>query len=551
MIFTEVKNNAGFKWYENRNVLAKGFLFDEEGNFYKNDKISSFFKDVVSIEGFKHKLQVANGSFAVIVKNEGQIFAAVDTLRSMPLFYIRQNGTLFVSDDGWLLARKVNLSEVDEISFNEFLLSGYTIGNHTLLNNLRQIQAGQYLYYNDETQELKIDFYYKHLHGNYFDLDKEEYFEKLDSIYKNVFSRLIKSVRERTIAIPLSGGYDSRSIAAMLKKFGYENVICFTYGRPESFEVHTSERVAKEFGYKWYFVNYADKDDWYKLIGDEKYLFFASNASSLPHVQEYIALYVLKSKSLVPEDAVFVPGFSGDLLGGSYVPNEIITGQEYLLFEKGVEDYIFSKYLNLDNNISVEHIAKIKERISKELLEFGVHNVNNALDFDSIVEAFFTNHKVAKFVVNAVRLYEYFGYDWRMPLWDKELYEFYYRIPLEYRIVGKNLYNDYLLERLFAPLGVGFRKRTEVIRLRRKLVGYSKILNEFWNLVRSVYWKLNPNKKGLIDFNAFSNLYAICKEQLSLDDIYRLPPSTNKNSIFALWFVSVFLKNAGIFTKKG
>jgi asparagine synthase (glutamine-hydrolysing) len=440
---------------------------------------------------------------------------------------------------------------LDDIGVSEFLLSGYTIGNYTLFEDLQQIQAGQYLYYNDETQELKLDFYYKHLHGNYFDLDREEYFERLDSIYKNVFSRLIESVQGRTIVIPLSGGYDSRSIAAMLKKIGYDNVICFTYGRPESFEMKISEKVAKELGYKWYFINYAYKNEWYKLLRDEKYLFFASNASSLPHVQEYIALDLLKSKFLVPEISVFVPGFSGDLLGGSYVPREIIEGRDHMLFIKGVENYILSNYLNFDNNIPIEHIARIKERISKELLELGIHNVKNALDFDSIVEAFFTNHKVAKFVVNALRPYEYFGYEWRMPLWDKELYEFFYRIPLEHRIVGNNIYNDYLLERLFTPLGVGFRKRSEVISLRRKFVGYSKISNEVWNLIRSVYWKLNPNKKGLIDFNAFSNLYAICREQLSLDDIYRLPSPININSVFALWFVLIFLKNAGIIQKRG
>jgi len=105
-------------------------------------------------------------------------------------------------------------------------------------------------------------------------LDKSECFERLDSIYKNVFSRLIESVQGRTIVIPLSGGYDSRSSAAILKKLGYGNVICFTYGRPESFEVQTSEKVAKDLGYKWCFINYAYKNEWYKIARDEKYLFF-------------------------------------------------------------------------------------------------------------------------------------------------------------------------------------------------------------------------------------------------------------------------------------
>jgi len=416
------------------------------------------------------------------------------------------------------------------------------VGNFTLFNNLQQLQAGQYLYYNNETHELKLDFYYKHLHGNYHNLNKEEYYERLDLLYKNVFSRLIESVQGRPIVIPLSSGYDSRSIAAMLKKLDYKNVICFTYGRPESFEVQTSEKVAKKLEYKWYFINYTDKDDWYKLIRDEKYLFFASNASSLPHIQEYIAISVLKNKSLLPEDAIFVPGFCGDLLGGSYVPWEIISCQERLLFKEGVEDYVFSRYFNLDNKIPIEFIKKIRERISEELQKLGSNNIKNVLDFDSVAEAFFTNHKVSKFVVNALRPYEHFGYEWRMPLWDKELYEFYYKVPLQYRIIGNKIYNDYLNKKLFSQLGIDYRKRSEPITLlRKKFIGYSYISDKIWELLRNIYWKLNPNKKGQIDFNAFTILYEICKEELNgITHSYSSP--NNINSIFSLWFIEKFLK---------
>ena len=543
MNFTELKNDAGFKWYENQGILVKGFIFDEQGNFYINDKINVFFKDVGNINSFRRKLEKANGQFSVIIKKGNQIYAAVDPLRSIPLFYIKENGTLYISDDGWNLVRKANLCELDQIGTSEFLLSGYTIGNYTLFGKLRQIQAGQYLYYNDDSKEFKLDFYYKHLHGNYFDLDKSAYFERLEKIYKNVFLRLIESVQGRTIVIPLSGGYDSRSIAAMLKKLGYENVICYTYGRPESFEVKASERVSKKLGYKWYFINYSEKSKWDNFVGDENYIFFASNASSLPHVQEYIAISELKNKSLVPEDAVFVPGFCGDLLGGSYVPYEIISGREQLLFKEGIEEYIFHRYFNLDNKIAIEHIPIIKKRISEELFKLWSDDIKNILDFDSVAEAFFTNHKVAKFVVNALRPYEYFGYEWRMPLWDKELYEFYYHVPLKHRMVKNNLYNDYLLERLFIPLGIGFKKRSHKISLYKNSIGYSLISDKIMKLAKNIYRIIHSTKKGLSDFNAFSYLYEICKEEISEKGINYLPSPKDVNSILALWYVLIFLKN--------
>ena len=40
----------------------------------------------------------------------------------------------------------------------------------------------------------------------------------------------------------------------------------------------------------------------------------------------------------------------------------------------------------------------------------------------------------AKFIVNSVRVYEFFGYAWRIPLWDRELIDFFLKVPLKYRM---------------------------------------------------------------------------------------------------------------------
>ncbi len=43
----------------------------------------------------------------------------------------------------------------------------------------------------------------------------------------------------------------------------------------------------------------------------------------------------------------------------------------------------------------------------------------------------------------SVRVYEFWGYDWLMPLWDLELTEFLSRIPLE-RYFNRRLYKEYV-----------------------------------------------------------------------------------------------------------
>jgi hypothetical protein len=43
----------------------------------------------------------------------------------------------------------------------------------------------------------------------------------------------------------------------------------------------------------------------------------------------------------------------------------------------------------------------------------------------------------AKYIVNAVRLYEYWGYDWWLPLWDSEFVEFWHHVPLRLRLARR------------------------------------------------------------------------------------------------------------------
>jgi asparagine synthetase B (glutamine-hydrolysing) len=49
----------------------------------------------------------------------------------------------------------------------------------------------------------------------------------------------------------------------------------------------------------------------------------------------------------------------------------------------------------------------------------------------------------AKFIVNSVRVYESFGYEWRLPLFDAELMDFWARVPLRGR-VGRRLYFEFV-----------------------------------------------------------------------------------------------------------
>ena len=43
----------------------------------------------------------------------------------------------------------------------------------------------------------------------------------------------------------------------------------------------------------------------------------------------------------------------------------------------------------------------------------------------------------SKYVISGQRMYEYYGYSWRLPLWDEEYILFWKKVPLEYKLKQK------------------------------------------------------------------------------------------------------------------
>jgi len=537
MIHIDINFNEGFKWYKNGNIVVKGFLFDKKNNFYRDRKLVEYFSNVGDEKTFKQRVLEANGFFSVVIENENKLFAAVDRLRSIPLFYGQKDGELYISDRAYWVRDQVNDLKIDSLSEIEFLRTGYVTGRNTLSGSVKQLEAGEYLLF--DGKQIYTKFYYIHLHGSYLSLSEAEYFDDLDSISEAVFQRLIKSAEGKTFVIPLSSGYDSRYIAAMLKKMHYKNVICYTYGRAKSYEVNISSEVAQILGYQWYFIEY-NREKWWDYFQSKKvaeYNLFSFNLASLPHVQEYIAIKELKEKSLIPPDSVFIPGFCGDLLGGSYVPNEYKLKSKDLMSD-GLVEYIYKTHFNLDNPIQGSSIKLIKTHIKETLKCFP--DVKNIDDFVSFNEAWFTNHKVAKYLVNSLRLYEFFGFEWRMPLWDNEIIEYWYHIPNDQRINDK-LYDRYLFNRIFKPQEIDLVIKDSFFR-----IVYLNILKKIFplrclNVLRKIYMSI-PKKKIEVDYNAFSELSTFYHRDIKSEKAIK--KTDDINQIFSKWLISKIKKQA-------
>jgi len=172
------------------------------------------------------------------------LLAATDRINSTPIFFANYKTELIISDD-YRYAFYDDFTE-NQTSMIEYLLLGYTTGNNTLYNNISQLKPGEGLFYDSTINEIKLFRHYEYLDTRTFNLSEEELINKLSEVHDNVFNRFISSLAGRLIIVRLSGGYDSRLIVEMLRKYNYNNVLCFRWGKNSDWEIKIAKEVAKK-----------------------------------------------------------------------------------------------------------------------------------------------------------------------------------------------------------------------------------------------------------------------------------------------------------------
>lgn len=460
--FIHLEYNYGFKWYHSEGISCKGYLFDGNSHYFEGADLIKYF-NATTLPQIKEKLVNANGFFSLVIRQDDKIYAAVDRLRSIPLFY--SGDRFYLSDDPyWIknrVAPKMNINSV-----KEFLIAGYVTGKDTLFNNINQLGAGGLVIYDKLDKSTKVERYFEYDHENYVKKSQEELFDRMHEIHLNMFQRLVVSLSNKMAVIPLSGGYDSRLIIYMLKELGVENVLCFSYGKDNNYEARISKSVANYLGYKWVFIK-TERRDWYNYYNSDarkNYFRFASNLSSLSHEQDFIAINRLKEKGMIEDDSVIIPGHSYDFIAGSHIPRYFKNIQN-LSYDELINS-IFKKHYGLWNwkNTNPELETIFREKIVNLI---GYQKQMSGEDASNLFELWDWQERQAKFIVNSIRVYDFFDLEWRLPLWDNEIMNFWLQIPFQHRF-ERNLFIAYMNTRKNMPtIGVA-SDQNKLIKLWQK-----------------------------------------------------------------------------------
>lgn len=411
---------------EQGKIRLRGALYASSGTPDRGVDFRTFISS--PIDEILQVLRTSSGFFSLVIERHDEVIAAVDPIRSIPLFYAEDKPQLLVSDNAEWIRQRCSVKSPYPLGHAEFLLAGYVTGQRTLFEQIKQLRAGELAIFRKSGTQTRRYFVFDHEEPDTWTHEALE--DTLQNVSISIFRRLINYANGRQIAVPLSGGYDSRFVLSMLKKLGYENVLCFSYGILGNSESALSKYIASSLGYKWKFVEYTDqkwRDAWSSQEASA-FRLMASGHSSLAHIQDWLAIHSLVQQRALDEHCIIVPGHTGDFIAGGHIPALAFGGRS--LSRDDLLDSIMGQHLSNAPAPSATILAEVRENLDRAI---GATRVGSPVEFASAFERWEWEERQAKYIGNSVRVYDFYGLDWWMPLWDLEFMRYWREVPLDLR----------------------------------------------------------------------------------------------------------------------
>lgn len=391
-----------------------------------------------------------DGHFALICETANETVAAVDPVRSLPIFFAEHGQRILISPNSEELRRVAGLSEVNTEAALSLAMSGYTVGARTLFRGLEQLAPGEILFAAANKKPRRVR-YHRYSPWSIEVLGAQEFEQRLSDVTIRLFDRVLKQAGGRQIAVPLSAGRDSRLVASALAEVGARNVVCFTYGLAGNYEAQAARAIARQLGYAWHFVPFTPASQREFWTGDlnAHYQDFADSNCSTTVVHDLPAVQYLLDRGIIDKTSIVINGNSGDYISGLHIQPPVSNG---LLSTSERErasiiaDTIVKKHFRLWTGLATAaNDEVIKSALLGELdaLQLGsvppqgAHGLYEYLEFQD---------RQSKYVISRQRIYEYLGLEWRLPLWSRDYLDFWQTVPLEYKR-GQGLYAQMLEHR--------------------------------------------------------------------------------------------------------
>lgn len=463
MVQTLISDTKAYPWTQSSSCFFRGYII-YDGIIYREDRAMVFLEERFKTQQVGEALLSVDGVFSLIMFKEELVFFATDRVRALPLFYAFIEDELYISDSAHDLYEALPRATFDAISIEDYSNNHlFVTGPFTFYQEIRQVEAGQCMSFDQVERQMYCNYYFSHAS----DFTSKESLTALEQRFNEIFlhacNNLVLALAGRTAVVPLSGGADSRMVLFMLRSVGYDRVLCYSYGKKGCFENRIASQVAQHFGYSWLEIPYT-RSSW-RHFGNDRiyadYLSTAGNLASLPHVQDLLAVKVMNEKGILPEDSVFIPGHTGTVFGDGLLDVFFRSEEDY--FDVG--EVVVGQY---------KHRGSVSPRLGSRIKGyFGSKNRRCSVEAVGQYRSFLMKEEVAKFLVNSVRVYEFFGFEWLVPLCDLGFLQFFSELPLPLRRDKRFLRSFMGLDHIKSTGDDSFKKRMASLAHRTPLTRFA------------------------------------------------------------------------------
>lgn len=371
----------------------------------------------------RNDLKTFGGFYSLIIVAESEYYLITDIIRSIPIFYGKLKDKLFITDSLEYFQRSHNPFEINSNKLEEFIFSGFVYGRDTVFKNVHGMQAGEIVKINHKNYSSTRYFKFIPLSNPDQPMALPEISKEYDGILNKIFSRIVKgNPNVNNWIVPLSGGHDSRLTLNYLYRLGVKNVICYSYGTTKNEQSNISQQVAEVLNFEWYFVE-SSENKWNVLhehgIIDE-YISYSFNGVSTPHLQDLLAVYELHTLNILSDGDIFLKSH-GDFIVGSQLSD---LDTSLTTIENAV-----NRVVTRHRNINV--MSEVSRRVVEEIFR------NEDIEPKYFQEYFNWQERQAKFIVNSIKVYEFFGYECLLPFWHRENVDFWLTVPPNLRMGRK------------------------------------------------------------------------------------------------------------------
>jgi hypothetical protein len=469
-------------------------------------------RDLIRSESYD-QLWGTRGILIVIAPEDDRILVFNDCYGSNAIYFHNNPGAGYpVAADS---LRRFPSEDIDWVSFYEFLSYGYTVGEHSLIENVSRLMANSML----EIGVKKSSVYAKvvSLH-NFWLIDARPVNNKIDNIIDVL---RVESGKLAKPQIMMSGGWDSRLLLAALRGVSPQ---LYTHGDLESRETAIVRDISQTYNFTLFeksFTNIEFSNDLFSryLINNESMMFTHWDAAGK-----------------VAEDSgcVLTAGTLGEFLGGHYgMLNMMGSREKYfslLMHTLGIGE-VFDRFLNQSQGLTyLKRILSsrgygafwmLKDDVGSQLKDLDIVNISNQRlskvisgyadqgidDVRTLFERFYTEHRGGRYInlqlTNAINQNCY-----RNIYTNRDLVEIGSTIPFGFR--AHNKINKSVIERV-APELLDFPMAATLANASRPLVvqEFSRALRkqvEKQGFSHALYRKLSRYGDKRFGWNNFRNV---------------------------------------------